>query len=119
MNLYRREYIKANPDFNARHKRTYRLRHPERVQHSAELTAQARKLKPQILETYGTDCYLCNEPIDLTAKARPPHPNWERGYWTDHVIPVSAGGTSTIDNLRPSHAICNIKKGQIQLSDTV
>jgi 5-methylcytosine-specific restriction endonuclease McrA len=29
----------------------------------------------------------------------------------DHVIPISKGGTDTLDNVRPSHAKCNLSKG--------
>lgn len=111
MNEYRREHIKNNPGFNARHARTYKENNKEYVTHSYKLTYEASKKKQLIIDTYGTDCYICEEPIDLTAKGRPPHENWQMAYWTDHVVPIRLGGTSDIGNLRPSHAKCNIAKG--------
>lgn len=111
MNEYRREHIKSNPGFNAKHARTYKENNKEYVEYSYKLTYEASKLKKLIIDTYGTDCYLCEEPIDMTAKGRPPHENWQMAYWTDHVVPIRLGGTSDISNLRPSHAKCNIAKG--------
>ena len=64
-----------------------------------------------LLEVYGTDCYICLEPIDLNA---PRHVSqgagWERGLHREHVIPISKGGPNTLVNCRPSHALCNLKK---------
>lgn len=49
-------------------------------------------------------CYLCGEPI------RP----WQR--WNlDHVRPVSKGGPTTPDNLRPVHYDCNQAKADMTL----
>lgn len=65
-----------------------------------------------VLELYGADCHLCGEPIDLNAPRRATDgPGWERGLQEDHVIPLSKGGTHTLDNCRPSHGLCNLKKG--------
>ena len=111
MNEYRREHIKNNPDFNARHKRTYNEKNREYREYASKLVYEARKQKQLILDTYGTDCYICNDPIDLTVKGRPPYENWQKAYWVDHVVPIRLGGTSDISNLRPSHAQCNINKG--------
>jgi len=65
----------------------------------------------QVLETYGTDCWLCNEPIDLIAPRQVGKPGWERAFHVEHVIPISKGGPNAISNVRPSHAKCNILKG--------
>jgi len=29
----------------------------------------------------------------------------------DHVIPLSKGGPHAAENIRPSHALCNLRKG--------
>ena len=61
----------------------------------------------QVLETYGTDCHICNKPIDLNAPRQCGKPGWEWGLQIDHVIPLSKGGNDLIDNLRPAHGYCN------------
>jgi 5-methylcytosine-specific restriction endonuclease McrA len=61
----------------------------------------------QILDMYGTDCHICNKPIDLDAPRQCGKPGWENGLQIDHVVPLSKGGDDLIDNLRPSHGYCN------------
>lgn len=65
----------------------------------------------QVLESYGHNCYLCNNRIDFTAPRQVGMPGWETGLHIEHVIPISKGGPDTIDNVRPSHALCNLRKG--------
>lgn len=54
------------------------------------------------------DCVLCGKPItdvkDLT---------------TEHLLPLSRGGTSHDSNLYPSHFSCNQEKGNMTLSEWV
>ena len=66
----------------------------------------------QVLELYGECCHICNLPIDMTAsrKSGIGH-NWENGLNIDHLIPISVGGADCLENVRPSHVICNIRKG--------
>jgi 5-methylcytosine-specific restriction endonuclease McrA len=53
----------------------------------------------------GLKCHLCNLRLSLLAK----HPN--PGYASiDHVIPLSAGGTNDLANLRLAHLVCNLRK---------
>ena len=63
-----------------------------------------------VIETYGTDCHLCGGAIDLDAPRTPGKPGWEKSLHIDHVIPLSKGGDDTLENVRPSHGKCNIKK---------
>lgn len=63
-----------------------------------------------VLDTYGTDCHLCGEAIDLDAPRLVGQPGWERSLHIDHVIPISKGGDDTLENVRPSHGICNVRK---------
>jgi 5-methylcytosine-specific restriction endonuclease McrA len=70
-----------------------------------------KKTKPyrisheQVVREYGQDCDICKEPIDLEL------PRTHRfGLTVDHVIPVNKGGTDSMENLRPAHWICNVKK---------
>ena len=62
----------------------------------------------QLLETYGTDCYICHEPIDFNAPRV--GQGSDRSLWPDHVIPMSRGGENTIRNVRPCHSMCNRTK---------
>lgn len=63
-----------------------------------------------VLNIYGTDCYLCKNKIDLSASRKQGFGKWEMGLHIDHVIPISKGGGDIIENVRPSHALCNLKK---------
>lgn len=63
-----------------------------------------------VIETYGTDCHLCGGAIDLNAPRTPGKPGWEKSLHVDHVIPLSRGGDDTLENVRPSHGKCNIRK---------
>lgn len=71
-----------------------------------------------ILSIYGDNCHICLTKIDLTA---PQHPlggsGWELGLQLDHVVPLSNGGNDKIENIRPSHTKCNMKKGSSALPD--
>jgi hypothetical protein len=64
----------------------------------------------QVLEKYGSNCHICNQPIDLNISRKPGIPGWQKALHIDHVIPMSKGGPDTIDNVKPSHAECNLRK---------
>ena len=65
----------------------------------------------QIFDLYGTDCHICSNPIDFNAPRQAYiGDGWELGLQFDHLIPLSKGGSDTLENIRPSHAICNMKK---------
>ena len=66
----------------------------------------------QILDKYGHNCYLCQEPIDFTVPRTEP-----KGFQVEHVIAISKGGPDTLENVRPSHAYCNWSKGSKSLQD--
>lgn len=65
----------------------------------------------QIIDLYGIICYLCNLEIDMKAPRSCKEKGWELGLQIDHVVPIAKGGGDTLDNVRPSHGICNIRKG--------
>ena len=61
----------------------------------------------EVIDTYGTDCHICNKPIDFNAARQCGKPGWEWGLQIDHLHPLSKGGSDTIDNVRPAHGYCN------------
>lgn len=60
-----------------------------------------------ILRKTATICALCGLPLDKSLKYPDP-----MSVSIDHIIPISLGGKSTLDNLQAAHLICNKSKGQ-------
>jgi 5-methylcytosine-specific restriction endonuclease McrA len=68
--------------------------------------------KHDVINKWGTDCHVCQLPIDMEAHSSPKWgPGWEAGFQVDHVIPVSRGGEDKLHNVKPIHALCNLRKG--------
>lgn len=65
----------------------------------------------QVLKTYGLVCYLCTETIDLKAARQSGRDGWEYGLHIDHLIALVNGGSDSLENVRPTHGLCNLKKG--------
>ena len=65
-------------------------------------------LTKAVVERDGAVCHLCHEPIDLTLSGHA-----LMGLTIDHVIPLSRGGSHTLDNLKPAHRTCNARKSNI------
>lgn len=55
----------------------------------------------------GRICYLCGKQMTNSQMT------------LDHVLPLSRGGKNEIFNLRITHEICNVKKGNLTLRDFV
>lgn len=68
-----------------------------------------------VVNWYGSDCYLCGTSIDMTASRAVGEGDWHYGLHIDHVVPRKLGGTDDIENLRPAHGICNLKKAEYPL----
>lgn len=63
-----------------------------------------RRLRQLVTDSYGWTCTLCHRPID-------PHATALRDRLSiDHVLPVSRGGSDSLENLRPTHHGCNSAK---------
>ena len=95
----------------------YRKENPE-IKRKSEHKRRALKLnngyepytEAQMLKKYGTDCYLCNSPIDMNAPRQVGKSGWENGLHIEHVIAISNGGPDTLANVRPAHGLCNLNK---------
>ena len=75
----------------------------------------------QLIARWGLDCYLCGKPIDMSA---PRHASrgigWELGLQREHVMPIAKSGANTLENVRPAHGICNLRKSDklLDMSET-
>lgn len=98
-----KEYHRKNPDVMQRTKNRRRA--------AQYATRSERYTERMAIDAHGTMCHICGEEIDMAAKRHPGDPGWERGLHLDHVIPLRSGGTDTLDNIRPAHGLCNLRKG--------
>lgn len=77
---------------------------PERRPYSG--TALERRVKAEALELYGADCAICGGAIDLEARSG------DGKLVMAHVIAHADGGEFTVENVRPAHALCNLRQGR-------
>ena len=114
------EYQKRNPEKMRLRRRKYQrtslarkaARARQKVRRRARLKGNRVEyytLK-EVLEKYGTICYLCNLEIDMSAPRHCGIEGWENGLHLDHVIDIQYGGADALDNVRPTHALCNVSK---------
>lgn len=112
------KYLAANKEKEAVRKRLYKKNNKAKIA-LVEANRRARKMNlaserytlQQVFDKWGIDCHLCQKPIDLTAPRRVGRKGWENGLHIDHLISLSNGGSDALDNVRPAHGYCNIKKG--------
>jgi 5-methylcytosine-specific restriction endonuclease McrA len=52
-----------------------------------------------LAERFGPDCWLCRKEIAIAEVS------------IDHVLPISLGGDSSLENLRLAHLSCNQGRG--------
>ena len=69
-----------------------------------------RYTEVEVLKKYGTICYLCNIEIDMDATRLIGKMGWENSLHIEHVVDIAKGGPDTLENVRPSHAVCNLTK---------
>lgn len=99
----RRAYLKENPGYTIRHNNRRRAR---RLGNGCEpYTIQ------QVLDLWGAICHICEEEIDLSLPRQVGKKGWQRGFHLEHLVPLSRGGSDTLANVKPSHALCNMEKG--------
>jgi 5-methylcytosine-specific restriction endonuclease McrA len=102
-------YYAANREERTASSAAYQAANPEK-RRGYKATRRARKLGNSIglplpdykaiLDKFGMLCHICTLPIELMTDLH-----------MDHVIPLAKGGPHSADNLRPSHSVCNLKKG--------
>lgn len=63
---------------------------------------RATSLLRLTLQVYGTMCHLCGG---------------DGADTRDHRVPLSKGGTDTLDNSRPAHRVCNAKRRDLDLTE--
>lgn len=99
---YQQKYISANPEVD---RNKDRKRRALKKQNGFE-----KYTEKQVLEKYGSICYLCSKPIDLNLPRQAGKPGWENGLHIEHFIDIAKGGPDTLENVRPSHGLCNLRK---------
>jgi 5-methylcytosine-specific restriction endonuclease McrA len=87
----RKARLVANPEQNLLHGRLYRARKA-----GVESDGHSRL---EVFERDGGVCQMCGVVLDPE--------NWHQ----DHIIPISAGGPDTLDNVQASCPPCNHRKG--------
>lgn len=89
-----KKYNKEHPE-TAR--RNSQIRRSRKLGLSNPMAPVTKKGLEEKLVYWGRKCYLCNEEII-------------DGLHWDHVKPLTKGGMDILSNLRPTHAVCNIRK---------
>jgi 5-methylcytosine-specific restriction endonuclease McrA len=137
--LTEKKYRAKNPEVFARRDRKYYLKHKEvlleknkiwKEQNPEQRKAlgrrsqnirRARKLnngqepytESQVINTYCTNCHICNTKINFKAPRKVGISGWELGLHIDHVVPLSKGGPDSLQNVKPSHGKCNLEKNSM------
>jgi len=106
------EHYRANRESRIKAMSIYDKTHPEVQRRSTRKfnaikrgVAHENWTDQELIDTYGTDCYICNKAVDFNAPKRGKGSDYSS--WPDHVIPISRGGEDTIKNVRPCHRLCN------------
>jgi len=96
-----------NPGRGTEYSRAWRKANPEKAALKSRAAANRRRAKDgervnfkDILERDGMVCHICGDEIPTM-----------KDLHFDHVIPLAKGGPHSADNIRPAHALCNMRKG--------
>jgi len=111
------EWQRRNRDKTAVYYKTYAEEHRDKKRAKDRKRKALKKgnghspyTEPQVFEEYGSNCYLCDMPINLEAPRRAGVPGWRASLHIEHFIPISKSGPDILENVRPSHAWCNMAK---------
>lgn len=137
INEKNRRFRDENPEKVKQYQEQYRLANKEarenyRLSNLDKFRGYSRKRKAwklnnghevyaeqQVIEKWGTDCHICSTPIDFDASRKVGIKNWEFGFHIDHLVALANGGSDTLDNVRPAHAICNLRKNAKDLNKQI
>jgi 5-methylcytosine-specific restriction endonuclease McrA len=114
---YRRAQVAKDPAKFKQQDKDYYKKYPHKRLTNSRDRARKKGVPSQyytrqhLFDRDGYDCYLCNLPVDLTANHVVGQPGWELYPHIDHVIPLALGGHDTLDNVKITHAKCNMAKG--------
>ena len=116
-----KKYDKNNRVKRRVHEDNYKKNNPDKVREWARRSNRKREARKRdtghtpysekdVLSIYGTNCHICQNPIQMDAPRQVGKDGWEKGLHIDHLYPLSKGGSDTLENVRPSHGKCNIVK---------
>jgi len=114
---YHANWRLANIDIVIKAQKKYRDNHPDKPRDDTR-KRKARLLnvvsekytEKDVIEKWGTDCHICNLPIDLSYPRSVGSPGWQNKLHLDHVIKLAEGGPDVLENVKPSHGLCNLRK---------
>lgn len=97
----------ANPGSETENSRRWRREHPEQWALRNRENQRRRRARDEdpvdyaaILAEHGMVCHICGGEIASLADLH-----------MEHVIPLARGGRHHRNNIRPAHALCNLRKG--------
>lgn len=108
-----RAWKKANPEQYREINRRYEQANPEKGRE--RVNRRRARIKEatvgvvdfvEILQVHGMTCHLCQGDID-----------GKDDLHFDHVIPLARGGAHSMDNIRPAHVKCNLRKADKLVSE--
>ena len=116
-----RAYVASNRQKVAEQKKQWKIDNPEKNLHHNRKAERARRARlknsitipyteSQVISTYGTNCNICGLAIDFNATRQVGKKGWQMGLHIDHLIPIARGGADTLENVRPTHGLCNLRK---------
>ncbi len=108
-----RDYYYANHEERLRKQREWGARNVKKVsEYSARKRARMRLVVvgevcyATLLEAHGMVCHICGGEIRTKAELH-----------MDHVVPLIRGGEHSMENIRPSHGLCNMRKGVLTMEE--
>lgn len=130
MNVYKKKWLENNPEKRKESRIKWDKKNPDLIRSFTRNNNRKRRAKKmntivkpytekEVLDIYGTKCHICNLEININANRQPGKDGWQNGLHIDHLVPISRGGADTLENVRPAHGLCNVKKGAKETTTAV